>query len=840
MTSREIAENCLFWKDVRENRLLSDDQLARCLANVPEDKREPEKIDNRLARVAIHQGYLTLWQAQRILTRRAATLRIDKYLLTDALGQGGMGRVFLARDTRLQRQVALKVLNPDKMNHERSLARFQREALVGGQLQHENLVRVYDVGVHQNSPFLVMEYIEGPTVAELITRQGRLEIPVAARIGRDVSLGLHHLAEKRLVHRDVNPRNILIDKEGRAKLTDLGLAIFEEQLSQVTTEGSTVGTFDYISPEQARHSRGVDIRSDLYSLGCSLYHMIAGHPPFPEGNLAEKIYSHQLREAEPLADLVPGVPPELSALVYRCLRKNPEDRYATARELADRLSRFVTDESLATTIELNRSATAETTAVTPPSLADQDGRREGSDSVRPDSQEPEHPDRPEDARNRRPDESLQLDLGLGSLELPHRVDSSRSKTIDSTTGGFRGSGKHRAAIVLVLAALGFLSLVVRSLIFPGDEPVPVEKPSSSDSRGPLASPKQPPARKAAESSIASAAVTVKYQDGQTVSFDSLDEAIRTASGRSAEIELPHRDSPWVWSVSDSRPIAGSHWKIQGSGKESPRVVLDLTEAKSGLVIRADSELELNRLRIVPKGASSSRPMISAFGEFRARDCWWRCEPGAVPPKCAIQSSARRLTISSSEFAGFPRAIDAKILPDSKIELDRSIFACARGGDAAASSSGKVMSASALRLEFPDWGVEKSTLRIDRCLFVLTDAIVMAGPNRAPAITMTANRTAFVSDRLFSFETGFAGGTARPIWTGASNVFRKSMGFWPSGASMTVAADLPAWRKIVAENAATEVEVDIPREITDSWSPRQSLPGLEWEDDIGPVSESRDR
>jgi serine/threonine-protein kinase len=307
---------------VREHQLLTDDQLERCLASIPENKREAEKIDNRLARIAIHFGYITLWQAQRILTRRAGTLLIDKYLLTDSLGQGGMGRVFLARDTRLQRSVALKVLNADKSNHERALARFQREALVGGQLQHENLVRVYDVGVHQNSPFLVMEYIEGPTVAELIARQGRLEIAVAARIGRDVALGLHHLSEKKLVHRDVNPRNILIDTEGRAKLTDLGLAIFEEQLSQVTTEGSTVGTFDYISPEQARHSRGVDIRSDLYSLGCSLYHMISGHPPFPEGNLAEKIYAHQLKEAEPLADLVPGVPSELSSMVTRCLRKN--------------------------------------------------------------------------------------------------------------------------------------------------------------------------------------------------------------------------------------------------------------------------------------------------------------------------------------------------------------------------------------------------------------------------------------------------------------------------------------------------------------------------------------
>ncbi|MBI1324050.1 protein kinase [bacterium] len=839
MTSREIAENCLFWKDVREHRLLSDEQLDRCLANVPEDKREPEKIDNRLARVAIHQGFLTLWQAQRILTRRAGTLRIDKYLLTDALGQGGMGRVFLARDTRLQRQVALKVLNPDKLNHERALARFQREALVGGQLQHENLVRVYDVGVHQNSPFLVMEYIEGPTVAELIARQGRLEIPVAARIGRDVSLGLHHLAEKRLVHRDVNPRNILIDKEGRAKLTDLGLAIFEEQLSQVTTEGSTVGTFDYISPEQARHSRGVDIRSDIYSLGCSLYHMIAGHPPFPEGNLAEKIYSHQLREAEPLADLVPGVPQELSALVYKCLRKSPDERYATARELGEKLSRFVTDESLATTIELNRSATAETASVTPPSLADQNGRSDGSDSVRANSQDPEHEDSAEDARNRRPDESLQLDLGLGSLELPFRPDSSRSRSMDSASGESGGSRKRRNALVLGGVAIGILVLV-RSLILPGigsgaSDRLAVTKTGESEKV-----PKVPQKSKSAESVVPSTTISVKYQDGQIRSFDSLDDAIRTASGQTAEIEIPQRDSPWTWTVLDARPIAGSHWKIQGTGREKPRVVFDLSNSKSGLLIRADSVLDLSGLRIEPKDASSSRPMISANGQFQARDCWWRRSSGVVPPKSAIQASARQVTLNSCWFSGFPQVLDAKVLPDSKIDLNHSIFTFVPATEGTGKTDGKPQSKFALRLEFPNWSVDRASVRIDGCLFVHATVIALAGTNRSPSISMTANRTVFVGERLFSFEAGFAATGMRPKWTGTHDTFRKGMSFWPSDGKEPGSSDLENWRKMVSETDATMREVTLPKEITDTWTPGDLIPGFDLGGLEGLFSEFRDR
>src|SRR5262249_36269163 len=192
---------------------------------------------------------------------------VDRYLLVDLIGHGGMGRVYLARDTRLSRYVALKILSPERMNNPRAIARFQREARVGAQLQHEHLVRIYDEGEAGGKCYLVMEYIEGKNIGAIIAENGPIPPATAARLAQQVALGLEHAQQKGLIHRDVNPFNILVTRDGIAKLTDLGLAIDQTDQAQVTREGATVGTFDYVSPEQARHSHSVDTRSDIYSLG---------------------------------------------------------------------------------------------------------------------------------------------------------------------------------------------------------------------------------------------------------------------------------------------------------------------------------------------------------------------------------------------------------------------------------------------------------------------------------------------------------------------------------------------------------------------------------------------
>src|SRR5271154_4892118 len=161
-----------FWQAARQSGLIDEVGLEACLAAILPEKREPENLDRRLARQAVQQGKLSIWQAQQLMAGRCSGFKINRYTLIEMIGQGGMGRVYLAKDTRLNRRVALKILSPERMDNPRAIARFQREARVGAQLQHENLVRIYDFGESLGRYYLVMEYIEGKTVGTLISEQG--------------------------------------------------------------------------------------------------------------------------------------------------------------------------------------------------------------------------------------------------------------------------------------------------------------------------------------------------------------------------------------------------------------------------------------------------------------------------------------------------------------------------------------------------------------------------------------------------------------------------------------------------------------------------------------------
>ncbi len=335
----------VFWQATLHSGLMDVNSLTACWDAIEPTKRDlPEHISRRLARQAVRANYLTFWQAQQLLAGRSTGFRIDRYLLLDLLGQGGMGQVFLARDTRLLRLVALKILAGERLSQPRAVARFEREARVGARLQHENLVRIYDFGEEYGRYFLVMEYIEGKTVAALIFEQGPMPAPTAVRLVRQVAFGLDHAHRKGLIHRDVNPYNILVTHDGIAKLADLGLAITEADQDRVTRDGATVGTFDYVAPEQALNSRAADARSDIYSLGCTLYHMCSGQVPFPSPSLPEKLLGHQSIEPTPLRRLVPGLPEGLSEIVQRMMKKQPADRYAKPLEVALALAPY--DESL--------------------------------------------------------------------------------------------------------------------------------------------------------------------------------------------------------------------------------------------------------------------------------------------------------------------------------------------------------------------------------------------------------------------------------------------------------------------------------------------------------------
>ncbi len=359
--SRNMIEprSSRFWQSALRSGLIDAEKLQSCWDLIPEAKRTEDAIDRRLARQTVESGHLTLWQAQQLMSGRVAGFQIDKYILLSLIGQGGMGRVYLARDTRLNRRVAIKVLSPERTNNPRAIARFQREARVGAQLQHEHLVRIYDEGEANGRCYLVMEFIEGKTIGQMINESGPFSGSAASRLVQQVALGLEHARQKDLIHRDVNPWNILVTPEGVAKLTDLGLAIDLGEDAAVTRDGATVGTFDYISPEQARHSHNVDTRSDIYSLGCTIYHMIAGQVPFPVASLPEKLYSHQVTEPEPLGKIVPDVPPGLERVVAKMLMKDPAKRFSTPKDVARALEPFI--EALDTPDVGRKSATGTVT-----------------------------------------------------------------------------------------------------------------------------------------------------------------------------------------------------------------------------------------------------------------------------------------------------------------------------------------------------------------------------------------------------------------------------------------------------------------------------------------------
>ncbi|HAK95911.1 MAG TPA: hypothetical protein DCM87_13195 [Planctomycetes bacterium] len=285
-----------------------------------------------------------------------AARTLGDYTLRRRIGRGGMGIVYDAWQTSMDRRVALKVLPPGVAADERALQRFVREAKTAGQLNHQNIVGVYGLGVEANTPYYAMEFVDGETLAQILRRLR--EAPAGAptpfgapandlafhaglaRAFADVADGLQHAHAKGIVHRDIKPSNLILDREGRLRILDFGLARLEGQES-ITVSGDLVGTVQYMSPEQAQVRKiAVDHRTDIYSLGATLYEMLALRPPFKGKDHHDTLSQIVTRDAEPLRRLNPRVPRDLETIVLKCLRKEPRDRYGTAEALAQDLRRF--------------------------------------------------------------------------------------------------------------------------------------------------------------------------------------------------------------------------------------------------------------------------------------------------------------------------------------------------------------------------------------------------------------------------------------------------------------------------------------------------------------------
>lgn len=265
--------------------------------------------------------------------------RLGHFELEEFVGGGGMGAVFRATDTMLNRTVAVKVLSRDQTEDE-TLKRFKNEAQNAARLDHEKIARVYYVGEDQGWHYIVFEFIDGVNLRDLVDDKGPLALDEAVYYTLQVAEALRHAHHRDVVHRDIKPSNILITPDGRAKLVDMGLARLhqvESPQNDLTASGVTLGTFDYISPEQARDPRNADVRSDIYSLGCTLYFALTGRPPFPDGTVLQKLLSHST-DAPPDPRLYrPDIPDDVCRTLTRMLAKNPTQRFQSPDELIEEL-----------------------------------------------------------------------------------------------------------------------------------------------------------------------------------------------------------------------------------------------------------------------------------------------------------------------------------------------------------------------------------------------------------------------------------------------------------------------------------------------------------------------
>ena len=301
------------------------------------------------ANFLIRVGLLTEFQARILLGGKYRGFRLGAYVIRDQIGRGGMGAVYLAHHEALRRPVAIKVLMPtDKAAAARvNVGRFLREARSAAALDHPNIVRIFDVAQLGEVHYLVMEYVEGQTLEQLVTANGPLSSGRAVEYVLQAAAGLEHAYQKGFVHRDIKPANLILAKDGTLKILDMGLARSEETTDQVTEafdKGAVVGTADYISPEQAMNAPDLDIRADIYSLGATFHTLVTGRPPF-SGNTTQKLMQHQIKEAPSLATLDKTFPPELADVVTKMMRKRPAERYQTPGEVMAALGPWLSNTS---------------------------------------------------------------------------------------------------------------------------------------------------------------------------------------------------------------------------------------------------------------------------------------------------------------------------------------------------------------------------------------------------------------------------------------------------------------------------------------------------------------
>jgi serine/threonine protein kinase len=351
-----VTEYCAL---LAKSRLIPADEVESLYRKWRDERPGGDERVDSFRRFLVGRRALTEYQAALVQRGRAEGFFLGGYKILDQIGKGQMGGVYKAVHNFGQ-LVAVKILPASRAKNMHVLGRFQREARLLTQLDHPNVVRAYQVGESNGVHYIAMEFLEGETLAEVLQRRSRLPPGEAVRLVRQVLDGLQHLHDRRMVHRDMKPANLMLvpgwEKgkpdttwEATVKVLDIGLGreLFDEDApegqieTQLTQEGSVLGTPDYLAPEQAKDARSADVRADIYSIGCVLYHCLAGRPPFPESNIMAQMLKHATEHAAPLGPLVSNLPAGFQAVVDRFLAKAPAARYQTPAEAADALKPFV-------------------------------------------------------------------------------------------------------------------------------------------------------------------------------------------------------------------------------------------------------------------------------------------------------------------------------------------------------------------------------------------------------------------------------------------------------------------------------------------------------------------
>jgi serine/threonine-protein kinase len=338
-----VVDKDTFLQNLLISRLLTNQQFRLVI-----DKLGQVQEAREIAKALVSWKLLTRFQAKMLLLGRNSGFFLGPYRILDQLGQGGMGRVYKAMHQTMNRVVALKVLAPQMVNTARAHQLFLREVRAAAQLSHPNIVMAFDANQTEGRHYLAMEYVDGPNLERYVKKHGSLPVGLACEIIFQAANGLHYAFEKGMVHRDIKPANLLLHQEPgtetiQVKILDFGLARLQHaekgtMSTIVAKENTVMGTPDFLSPEQSKNLHEVDIRSDLYSLGCTFYYLLNGTVPYPGGQTVDKLIRHHSEPARPIEELRPDVPKKIANILRKLMAKKAEDRFQTPDELMDALA----------------------------------------------------------------------------------------------------------------------------------------------------------------------------------------------------------------------------------------------------------------------------------------------------------------------------------------------------------------------------------------------------------------------------------------------------------------------------------------------------------------------